>query len=100
MDKLHQDMSRLVQDAADERAGPYFLGNDMCLVDVHLAPFALRISRLPPFKSWPLPTPEARWKTWVKALEENESVKNTTSGKPLYLQTMHDLVQGFQGMVE
>ncbi|KAL2137087.1 hypothetical protein VTI74DRAFT_9693 [Chaetomium olivicolor] len=97
MDKLQRDVSQLVQDAADEKSGPYFLGKDMCLVDVHLAPFALRLSRLQPFKDWPLPTPETRWKTWVEALEASASVKSTTSGTALYMQTMEDLVKGFQG---
>ena len=78
--------------------GPYFLGDRMCLVDVHLAPFALRLSRLAPFRDLPPPAPPARWKQWLDALEQNRHVRGTMSVDVLYNQSMDDLVRGFQGM--
>jgi glutathione S-transferase len=85
---------------APTEQGPYFLGDQICLVDVHLAPFALRLSRLKPFRDLPLPTPPSRWKEWVDALEHNPHVRGTTSTPALYTQSMEDLVLGFQGIVD
>lgn len=72
----------------------------MCLVDVHLAPFALRLSRLTPFGDLPSPTPAPRWTRWLDALEQNPHVRGTTSPDALYKQSMDDLVKGLQGMSE
>lgn len=68
--------------------GPYFLGTDMCLVDIHFAPFALRLSRL--FREqakWLNPMPGTRWHQWVDALEHNPHVQATTSSMDLYTET-------------
>jgi glutathione S-transferase len=80
------------------KQGPYFLGARMCLVDVHLAPFALRLSRLAPFRDLAPPTPPARWKPWLDALEQNPHVRGTMSVDALYSQSMDDLLRGLQGM--
>jgi hypothetical protein len=72
----------------------------MCLVDVHLAPFALRLSRMTPFGGLVPPTPESRWNQWLNALEQNPHVRGTTSSNVLYKQSMDDLVKGLQGMSE
>ncbi len=77
--------------------GPYFLGEHMCLVDVHLAPFALRLSLLAAFKDLPAPTPHSKWTAWLHALEQNPHVRATTSSPGLYAQTTEDLIKGFQG---
>ena len=120
MERLHRHISDLVQAAGEKvrvgpgvfkcrrastspthsrsiKQGPYFLGDHMCLVDVHLAPFALRLSRLTPFRDFPPPTPHARWKAWLAALEQNPHVRSTTSAHGLYTQTTEDLIKGFQG---
>ncbi|KAH7369104.1 hypothetical protein B0T11DRAFT_327223 [Plectosphaerella cucumerina] len=80
--------------AADEE-GPFFLGDTLSMVDVHLAPFALRFPRmLESQRGWTWtntsdPDPERqRWDKWLEAIEENPSVKATTSGKELYVQTL------------
>ncbi|ORY62305.1 uncharacterized protein BCR38DRAFT_438112 [Pseudomassariella vexata] len=86
IEKLQADITALVQ-AADER-GPYFLGGDLCLVDIHFAPFVLRLSRmLSELRSWSDPMPGTRWHQWVEALEQNPHVQATTSTKDLYLET-------------
>lgn len=119
IEKLQGEMSELVQ-AADEKAsphhkfatetrttliggqysaaqGPYFLGHQMCLVDVHLAPFALRLSRLPQvFRGWKSPSPEPRWRQWLDAIEQNPHVRRTTSAAALYSKSMQDLLRGVQ----
>lgn len=87
--------------------GPFFLGAQMCLVDVHIAPFALRLRRvLYPKKGYPMVEgvtsagPLAaggrageRWARWVAALEASESVKATTSSDELYTETAGLLLQ-------
>ncbi|KAI0398748.1 hypothetical protein F4802DRAFT_132717 [Xylaria palmicola] len=87
IDKLQSDVLALVQ-AADER-GPYFLGSDLCLVDIHLAPFVLRMSRiLREFRSWHDPMPGTRWQQWSDALEQNPHIQATTSQDELYVETV------------
>ncbi|KAI2629376.1 hypothetical protein GGS21DRAFT_492309 [Xylaria nigripes] len=87
IDRLQSDILALVQ-AADER-GPYFLGADLCLVDIHLAPFALRMSLiLREFRNWSEPMPGTRWHQWSEALAKNAHVQATTSQSELYVETM------------
>ncbi|KAI1733552.1 hypothetical protein F4680DRAFT_463044 [Xylaria scruposa] len=87
VDKLQSDILALVQ-AADER-GPYFLGGDLCLVDIHFAPFVLRMSRiLREFRNWHDPMPGTRWQQWSDALEQNPHVQATTSQDDLYIETV------------
>ncbi|KAH6660549.1 hypothetical protein BKA67DRAFT_548413 [Truncatella angustata] len=84
--KLQTDILALVQ-AADER-GPYFLGADLCLVDIHFAPFVLRLSRmLTDLRGWSQPLMHTRWDQWVQAIETNPHIQATTSNKELYLET-------------
>lgn len=94
--KLRADFSLLAQ-AADEE-GPYFLGQDMCLVDIHLAPFVLWLQRLPDLfgaGDWPVDKePEHdRWKKWLLALENNPHVRNTISEDKLYKDSVDVLIQ-------
>jgi glutathione S-transferase len=96
MEMLQHQICELTQ-AADEK-GPYFLGDQMCLVDVHLAPFALRLSRLAPFRGLNLQALPARWKGWLDALEQNPHVRSTMSTDALYAQSMNDLLKGFRGI--
>ncbi|KAI1398764.1 hypothetical protein F4819DRAFT_467450 [Hypoxylon fuscum] len=86
-ERLRSDITALVQ-AADER-GPYFLGGDLCLVDIHFAPFVLRMSRiLRELRNWGDPMPGTRWQQWANALEQNPHVQATTSLKELYVETL------------
>lgn len=87
IDRLRNDILALVQ-AADER-GPYFLGGDLCLVDIHLAPFVLRMSRiLCRLRNWHDPVRGARWQQWSDALEQNSHIQATTSQDELYVETV------------
>ncbi|KAI0197727.1 hypothetical protein F4808DRAFT_463431 [Astrocystis sublimbata] len=87
IERLQSELMSLVQ-AADEQ-GPYFLGGDLCLVDVHLAPFVLRTSRiLREFRNWRDPSPGTRWRRWCAALEQNHHVQATTSAEELYVDTI------------
>ncbi|KAI1175408.1 hypothetical protein F4777DRAFT_550651 [Nemania sp. FL0916] len=87
IDRLQCEIAPLVQ-AADER-GPYFLGSDLCLVDIHFAPFVLRMSRvLREFRNWQDPMPGTRWQQWSDALERNPHIQATTSQDELYVETV------------
>ncbi|KAI0172017.1 hypothetical protein GGR52DRAFT_548688 [Hypoxylon sp. FL1284] len=94
-EKLRSDITALVQ-AADER-GPYFLGGDLCLVDIHFAPFVLRMSRiLRELRSWGDPVPRTRWQQWTEALEQNPHIQATTSLNELYIETLDLLLTSRQ----
>ncbi|KAK3394548.1 hypothetical protein B0H63DRAFT_555753 [Podospora didyma] len=91
---LQRDILRLVQNA--EAGGPYFLGDQMSLVDINFAPFALRLSRLlQPYRNWTPPTDESRWKQWIEALENNPHIRSTTSADSLYISTAELLIRSF-----
>jgi len=68
--------------------GPYFLGKDISLVDLVLAPWAVRLWVFDHFKGG-LGLPEGevwnRWGKWLSAVEKRESVVSTTSEKEHYL---------------
>lgn len=58
----------------------------MSFVDVQMAPWVIRLAKvLKPYRGWPDEDPESRWGKWVKAIEEHEAVKATTSTDELYL---------------
>ncbi|KXJ91033.1 glutathione transferase omega-1 [Microdochium bolleyi] len=77
--------------------GPFFSGADLGLVDIVLAPWAVRTWVLDEFKGGQT-VPEAgskeegedkeawaRWRTWFDAVSNRDSVKNTTSDKEHYM---------------
>lgn len=83
--------------------GPFFLGTTLSLVDVHLAPFALRLSRvLRPLRAWPEPEPfggsGSRWQRWLDALEVDVHVRATTSADDLYVDTADVLMRRQPGV--
>ncbi|KND90352.1 hypothetical protein TOPH_04884 [Tolypocladium ophioglossoides CBS 100239] len=74
--------------AGHDDRGPFFLGATLSLVDVHVAPFALRLSRvLRPLRGWANPVPGTRWQRWLDALEQDAHVVATTSLDELYAET-------------
>ncbi|TID21762.1 SAICAR synthase-like protein [Venturia nashicola] len=77
-------INKLVE-AADEE-GPFFLGSTLGFVDVQFAPWVIRLNKvLKPYRGWPDPEPGSRFGKWVKAIEDDEFVKATTSTDELYL---------------
>lgn len=78
-----------------DKEGPYFNGKDFGLIDVIIAPWALRLWVFDHFKGG-LGIPEKgkggddeqvweRWRTWLSAVEGRNSVKETISEKEHYL---------------
>lgn len=82
--ELREQIGKLV-DAADA-TGPFFTGASLSFVDVQIAPWVVRLRRvLGPYRGWPEVEEGSRWGKWVRAIEEEESVKMTTSTDELYL---------------
>lgn len=82
--ELRQAIDTLVKAADPE--GPFFAGRAIGWVDVMLAPWLLRFSRvLGPYRGWPEPSRGSRWASWVEAVEADEAVRATTSDHGLYL---------------
>ncbi|KAH7347386.1 glutathione S-transferase [Plectosphaerella cucumerina] len=76
--------------------GPWFLGERFSLVDIALAPWAMRLFLLDHYKPGGLGLPDAngtdeddqawqRWAQWFKAISERQSVKDTLSDKESYI---------------
>ena len=58
----------------------------MSFVDVQLAPWLVRLRKvLKPYRAWPDPEPGSRWEAWVRAVEEADATRATTSNDELYL---------------
>jgi len=90
--KLKDEIQKLVEVA--DQGGPFFLGPRLSFVDVQIAPWVLRLSRvLKPYRGWPDAGPGTRWGRWVEAIENNEHVKNTTSTDDLYIDSYERYAQ-------
>jgi len=81
-DKLKQFIEAM------DHVGPYFLGNEVSMVDLMLVPWAVRLWVFDYFKGG-LNTPKGqvwdRWEQWLKAVSQRQSVISTTSEKEHYL---------------
>jgi len=82
--ELTAEIAKLVD--ASHPQGPFFCGSTLSYVDVSVAPWFLRLSRvLHPYRGWPLADKNSRLGKWLDALESNEATKNTISDDVLYL---------------
>ncbi|KAM0803916.1 hypothetical protein BDR22DRAFT_818580 [Usnea florida] len=82
--RLTDGIQKIVE-AADS-SGPFFFGPHISFVDIQFAPWIIRFKKvLTPYRGWPEPEADSRWASWVKAIEENEGVKATTSTDELYM---------------
>jgi hypothetical protein len=83
---LQEEIEKLVN--ASHVHGPFFLGPSMSYVDIQLAPWIIRLSRvLKPYRGWTEPAIGSRLGRWIQAIEENEHVVATTSSDELYLES-------------
>lgn len=92
--ELHNHLLTWIKDADPE--GPYFAGKDFTMVDVVMAPWAVRMWVFDHFKEGGLGLPEegkggkdeelwARWSRWADAVSQRDSVKGTLSEREHYL---------------
>jgi glutathione S-transferase len=76
--------------------GPFFLGSEVSLPDIVLAPWAVRLWVFDDFKNGGLGIPVegqggsdeavwSRWRKWLSSIEERKSIQETTSEKKYYL---------------
>ncbi|KAI0409913.1 putative glutathione S-transferase [Xylaria palmicola] len=99
LDELRAELRRCLLEfagaMADAAQGPFFAGRDFSLVDITLLPWAVRLWIFDEFKGG-LGIPEEgkgggdeatweRWRVWLAAVGERESVKKTTSDGEHYL---------------
>ena len=84
---FHNQLAQFTQEM--DRSGPYFLGSEVSLIDLVIAPWAVRTwvfdhfkggLRLPEDEKW-----VERWNVWLRALERRESTVSTTSERDKYL---------------
>jgi len=82
LDKLKQFTEAM------DPVGPYFLGEEVSLIDLILAPWAVRLWVFDHFKGGlNIPQGEAweRWGKWLSVIEKRQSVISTTSDREHYL---------------
>jgi glutathione S-transferase len=97
--QLRAQIAKLV-DAA-HATGPFFAGPQLGFVDVQIAPWVLRLRRvLGPYRGWPEPEEGSRWAKWVGAIEGEGSVRATTSGDELYVDSYERYAENRPGTSE
>jgi glutathione S-transferase len=82
LDKLKQFTEEM------DLEGPFFLGKELSLIDLIIAPWAVRLWLFDHFKGglgMPAGEVGVRWGKWLDAVQSRESVVNTTSEKEHYL---------------
>jgi len=93
--KLHEQLKMFVREM--DPAGPWFLGPTFSMVDVSLAPWAVRLWLIDYYKPDGLGTPAEgqggedeevwqRWRQWLAAVQERDSVKSTLSDREAYIE--------------
>jgi glutathione S-transferase len=91
LEKVRNDFLEQIKQFTQEMdvEGPYFLGKDVSLIDLVIAPWALRLWVFDHFKGGlKMPKREAwvhRYEKWLGAVEKRDSVINSTSEREHYL---------------
>jgi len=90
--KLQEEITKIVE--VCDPQGPFFLGPQLSYVDIQLAPWMIRLTRvMKHYRAWQDPTPGSRWGRWLEAVENNEHVKATTSTDDLYIDSYERYAQ-------
>jgi len=97
LDKERQEFLYYLKEWAKEMdaEGPFFMGKDISLPDVALAPWAIRLWVFDTFKEGGLGMPASgqggpdeaiweRWRKWLSAIQQRKSIIETTSEKDYY----------------
>ncbi|KAL7937345.1 glutathione S-transferase [Trichoderma chlorosporum] len=90
-EEFHNHLKTFVAQMDPE--GPWFLGENISLVDISLIPWAKRLFLLDHYKPGGIQIPQeggennvwTRWNSWITAVENRESVKNTWSESEKYI---------------
>jgi len=79
-----QDMYKALRQLAEKVKGPYFFGEQFSLVDVAIAPWAVRDYILAEHRGYKREDVGSGWKEWAEKLETRDSVVKTSSDKVHY----------------
>ncbi|KAH7324956.1 putative glutathione-S-transferase theta, GST [Stachybotrys elegans] len=87
-DELHGHIRSLVEQM--DADGPWFLGQHISLVDICLIPWAKRLWLIDHYKDGGVGIPAhdekwKRWQTWMDAVDQHPSVKDTMSSDERYI---------------
>jgi len=80
--ELYKALSTL--SAQRKPGGPYFFGEEFSLVDIAIAPWAVRDYIITEHRGYKREDVGNGWKEWAEALEQRDSVKKTSSEKEHY----------------
>ncbi|KAH6610109.1 thioredoxin-like fold [Trichoderma cornu-damae] len=93
-EELHRHIKTLAEQMDPE--GPWFFGKNISLVDICLAPWAKRLFLLDHYKPGGLQMQQGgggggnkawtRWNSWIQAVEDRQSVRDTWSESEKYIQ--------------
>ncbi|EJC99033.1 uncharacterized protein FOMMEDRAFT_136787 [Fomitiporia mediterranea MF3/22] len=90
-DRAHREAKRGSEGPYDglaqlsqKRKGPYFLGEELSLVDVAIAPWAVRDYIIAENRGYKRTEVSDAWSEWASILEKRESISKTTSDKEHY----------------
>lgn len=88
--ELHKHIHALTEQMDPE--GPFFLGQELSMVDISLAPWAKRLWLIDHYKNGGTGIPAEgqdeewdRWRKWLTAITERKSVKETWSADERYI---------------
>ncbi|KZP28522.1 glutathione-S-transferase [Athelia psychrophila] len=83
-DEARNALYKALSELSKEAKGPWFLGEQFSLVDIAVAPWALRDYIASENRGYRREAVGNGWKEWAERLETRESVVNTTSEKEYY----------------
>lgn len=91
-DEIQSHIRSFIAEA--DPTGPWFLGDRISLVDISLAPWALRLFLVDHYKNGGHGIPKEggdevwrRWREWFEAVQGRESVRSTWSAEEKYVET-------------
>jgi len=84
--EAREELYKALGQLSAQRKGPYFLGEQFSLVDVAIAPWAVREYILVENRDYKREDVSSGWKEWAELLEKRETVRKTSSDKEHYTQ--------------
>jgi glutathione S-transferase len=72
-------LTQALHELAAEVKGPFFLGDAFSLVDLAIAPFAVRDYIIKEHRGYERSQAGEKWKSYAEALEQRDSVRRTSS---------------------
>ncbi|THH07264.1 hypothetical protein EW145_g3494 [Phellinidium pouzarii] len=83
-DQAREEFYKALGQLCEKRKGPFFLGEELSLVDIAIAPWAVREYILVEHRAFKREDVPNGWKEWAELLEKRESVLKTVSEREHY----------------